>query len=117
VQVLDSDDPVLLLFLKADCVGCHDLWDGLDAVRAALPAAVGLAVVTRDPGEEDVEAIASLGANSSGVVTVMSSQAFADYQVLGPPFFVLADRERVRTEGVAWGLDETVRAVRVALER
>jgi hypothetical protein len=115
VGVLGSADPVLLLFLKADCLGCHDLWSGLDELRSSLPSSVGLAVVTRGPAEEDPVAIAALGANSSGVPTVMGSQAFADYRVAGPPFFVVVDGQRVRTEGVAWGLAETLRATLVAL--
>jgi hypothetical protein len=45
----------------------------------------------------------------------MSSQAFLDYSVLGPPFYVVADAQRVLTEGVPWGLEETLRAVRAAL--
>ena len=85
-------------------------------VRSSVPSTVGVAVVTRDPGEEDVGAIADLGVNSSGVPTVMSSQAFADYGVLGPPFYVVVDGVRVLTEGVPWGLDETLRAVRAALD-
>jgi len=109
--------PALLLFLKANCDGCHDLWTGLPSFRAALPEAVRLVVVTKSPEEEDATAIATLaeGGARGGVPTVMSSQALVDYRVLGPPFFVLADAERVRTEGVPWGLDETMRAVRAAL--
>jgi hypothetical protein len=116
IAVLGSADPVLLLFLKADCLGCHDLWSGLDQLRASLPPAVGLAVLTRGPSEEDAVAIGVLGANSSGVPTVMGSAAFADYRVAGPPFLVVVDGERVRTEGVAWGLEETLRATLVALD-
>ncbi len=119
VAVLGSADPVLLLFLKADCLGCHDLWSGIGQVRAALPPAAGLAIVTRSPSDEDAAGIATLSAlaaDAAGVPTVMSSQAFADYRVTGPPFLVVTDGERVRTEGVAWGVEETLRATLVALD-
>ncbi len=45
----------------------------------------------------------------------MSSQAFADYRVGGPPFLVVVAGGEVQTEGVAWGIAETVRATRQAL--
>jgi hypothetical protein len=114
IDVVGAADPVLLLFLSAACLGCLDLWQGLDEVQAGLPGSVGLAVVTRDPVAEDVARLAELAPPGSRLV--MSSGAYADYQVAGPPFLVLVDGARVRTEGVAWGIDETLRAARSALE-
>jgi hypothetical protein len=116
--VTAAGDPAVLLFLKADCEGCHELWAALPEIRAALPAAVQLVVVTRGPDQEDPTAIADLGkaGAAAGVPTVMSAQALTDYRVFGPPFFVVADADRVRTEGVPWGVDETMRAVRAALD-
>jgi hypothetical protein len=121
VKILRESRPVLLLFLSADCLGCLDLWHGLPALRAALSPDVGLAVVTRGAGEEDAAAVAALNPHddpagvASAVPTVMSSQAYADYQVGGPPFFVVVDAEQVRTEGVAWGVEETLRVAQSAL--
>ncbi len=113
-----AGQPVLLLFLKADCDGCRDLWQNLPALRTGLPGAVRLVAVTKGPDAEDATAIAALGEAGAraGVPTVMSSQALADFRVFGPPFYVLAEGERVRTEGVPWGVEETLRAVRVALD-
>jgi hypothetical protein len=118
VDVVDAATPVLLLFLSADCLGCRDLWDGLAELSTALGGAARLAVVTRDPAEEDpgvIETLAGPAAVRAGVGVVMSTAAFAAYRVGGPPFLVLVDAEAVRTESVAWGLDQTLRIARAAL--
>ena len=112
VDVVEAPAPVLLLFLSAGCLGCRDLWEGLRELAAGLEGTARLAVVTRSPGEEDPAAIAVLAggpAERPGVDVVMSSDAYRDYRVAGPPFLVVADAERVRTESVAWGLDQTLR--------
>jgi hypothetical protein len=114
IEVLRATDPVLLLFLSAACLGCRDLWEGTAALRAGLPSRVRLALVTQGPESEDPAAIAALA--GPGTDVVMSAQAFADYLVAGPPFLVLVDAERVRTEGVAWGITETLRAALAGLE-
>jgi hypothetical protein len=46
---------------------------------------------------------------------VMSSQAYLDYEVGGPPFYALTLGREVRTEGVAWGVSETAASVLRAL--
>jgi hypothetical protein len=117
VAVLGKADPVLLLFLSAACLGCRDLWDGIAEVQRGLPAGTRLAIVTRSPGDDDQAVVAVLGrpAGAAGVPIVMSTRAYADYRVSGPPFLVVVDRQRVRTEGVAWGTEETARTARAAL--
>jgi len=114
IEVLGATEPVLLLFLSAGCLGCRDLWEGTDALRAGLPSRVRLALVTQGPERQDPAQITALA--PPGLTTVMSAQAFADYGVVGPPFLVVVDAERVRTEGVAWGITETLRAALVGLE-
>jgi hypothetical protein len=113
VSIIGSAEPVLLLFLSADCLGCRDLWEGLAVLGRSLPTGVGVVVVTHDPAREDSAAIAALAPAST--TTVMSSQAFGDYRVGGPPFFVLVTGNEVLTEGVAWGTGETARAAGSAL--
>ena len=39
----------------------------------------------------------------------MSSPAFRDYRVGGPPFLAVAAADAVRTESVAWGVEQTLR--------
>ena len=118
VDVVEATAPVLLLFLSADCIGCRDLWAGLADLQAGLGDRCRLAVVTRSPGDEDPARIAVLAGAAPerlGIPVVMSTPAYRDYRVGGPPFLVVTDGTAVRTEGVAWGLDETLRTARAAL--
>jgi hypothetical protein len=113
VALEGSDEPTLLLFLSASCLGCRDLWDGTGALRRSLPDDVRVVIVTRGSPHEDPAAIRGL--SPPGILTVMSAQAYDDYRVGGPPFLVLVAGHEVRTEGVAWGVNETARAARYAL--
>ena len=45
----------------------------------------------------------------------MSSAAYRDYRVAGPPFLSVAAEGRVRTESVAWGLEQTLETALRAL--
>ena len=118
VEVLGSAAPVLLLFLSAGCTGCRDLWEGLAALRDGLGPRARLAVITKGEEAEDAAALRALvGVDGppAGVAVVLSSTAWSHYRVAGPPFMALADAQRVRMEGVAWGLDETLRAALIAV--
>jgi hypothetical protein len=113
VRIVDSDDPVLLVFVSSSCLGCHDLWEGTAALRMSLPEGVRIVLVTKGPEQEDAAAIAALDPGDTPIV--MSAQAYRDYRVGGAPFLVVVAGGEVRTEGVAWGIAETVRATRQAL--
>jgi hypothetical protein len=132
VGIVASGEPVFLLFLSSSCQGCRDLWEGMDELRHALGRRVRVVVVTRGPEQEDAALVARLsaatdpGARGSGDVSgdgsgqgpaevVMSSQAYLDYGVGGPPFYALTLGREVRTEGVAWGVSETAASVLLAL--
>ena len=118
IDVEQAADPVLLLFLSAGCLGCRDLWEGLAQLHAGLAGAARLVVVTRTPGDEDHAAIAALAGDDVdrlGIEIVMSTPAFADYRVGGPPFLSVATADAVLTESVAWGLDQTLRTALDAL--
>jgi hypothetical protein len=111
IDVVEAAAPVLLLFLSAACLGCRDLWEGLHELHAGLAGAARLVVVTRGPGEESPEAVTALAGDAprtDGTDLVMSSEAFTDYRVGGPPFLTVAAADSVRTEGVAWGLEQTL---------
>ena len=117
VDVVDATAPVLLLFLSADCIGCQDLWAGLAALRAGLGREVRLAVVTKVPPAEDPATITGLAADDKGHLRapiVMSGTAFGDYHAAAP-FMALVTPTAVLTEGVAWGVDDTLRTARAAL--
>ncbi len=118
IEVVEAAAPVLLLFLSADCLGCRDLWEGLPDLHAGLAGAARLVVVTRRPGDESAEAVAALAGTAPamlGIDLVMSTAAFGDYRVSGPPFLSLAAAGRVRTESVAWGLEQTLQTALDAL--
>jgi hypothetical protein len=118
VDVVEAAAPVLLLFLSADCLGCRDLWEGLSDLHAGLAGAARLVVVTRSPGEERPEAIAALAGDAPaawGIDLVMSSEAFREYRVAGPPFLAVAAADGVCTESVAWGVEQTLQTALTSL--
>jgi hypothetical protein len=88
--------PTLLAFLSSGCSSCAAFWAGMDG--APLPPGVQSVVITRGADRERPARLIELA--SSGVVVVMSSQAWADYAVPGSPYFVLVDGA-IRGEGVA----------------
>ena len=118
IDVVEAAAPAVLLFLSAACLGCRDLWEGLRALQAGLAGAARLVVVTRSPGEESPEAITALAGDAplvDGIDLVMSTAAFGDYRVAGPPFLTVADAATVRTESVAWGVEQTLATALAAL--
>ena len=120
VDIETAGEPVVLLFLSSGCLGCRDLWQGLVELQGFLAGVARLAVVTHDPGQEDPAAIAHLVGEARDrpeIEVVMSSDAFRHYRVAGPPFVVVAAADAVRTEGVAWGLEETARLALEAAQR
>ena len=117
IDVVEATAPVLLLFLSADCVGCQVLWEHLSELRAGLGRVARLAVVTKAPPSEDPAAIAALAADDKGHLrapVVMSETAFGDYHAAAP-FLALATPAAVLAEGVAWGVDDTLRTAHTAL--
>jgi hypothetical protein len=118
IEVVEAAAPVLLLFLSAACLGCRDLWEGLTDLHAGLAGAARLAVVTRSPGEESPTAISALAGDAPdtpGIDLAMSSAAYRDYGVAGPPFLAVASSGAVRTESVAWGVEQTLETALRAL--
>jgi hypothetical protein len=119
VAVVEAAAPLLLLFLAADCDGCRDLWAGLSEIEAGVEGLARLVVLTKDPDDQDPAGVAALAGPAQAhprIEVVMSEAAFTDYRAAAP-FFVVVDPRAVRTEGVAWGVDETLRAARAGLAR
>jgi hypothetical protein len=118
IDVMEAAAPLLLLFLSAACLGCRDLWEGLHTLHAGLAGAARLVVVTRDPGEESPEEITALAGDApatEGIDLVMSAAAYRDYRVGGPPFLSVVAPDAVRTESVAWGVEQTLQTALGAL--
>jgi hypothetical protein len=119
IVLAEAAAPLLLLFLAADCDGCRDLWAGLSEIEAGLEELARLVVLTKSPGDQDPARIATLAGRTQGrpgIDVVMSGSAFTDYRAAAP-FFVVVDARAVRTEGVAWGVGETLRAALSGLAR
>ena len=117
VEVVEAAAPVVLLFLTADCLGCRDLWSGLAQLHAAIGTRARLAVVTKSAPEDDPSSIRELAGDVPsrlGVPVVMSTPAFGHYRAAAP-FLVVVTPGEVLAEGVAWGVEETVRTAVTAL--
>jgi hypothetical protein len=114
IELEGAVEPALLLFLSSGCQVCQDLWLGITELRSAIPDDLRVAVITRGPESESPVAVGALA--PPGLEVVMSTRAYADYRVAGPPFLVVVAGGVVKTEGVAWGIEETSRATRAAFE-
>ena len=88
-------------------------------LQAGLAGAARLVVVTRSPGEESPEAITALAGDAPVRRRDRPRDELArpsrDYRVGGPPFLTVAAADGVRTESVAWGLEQTLQAALEAL--
>jgi hypothetical protein len=96
----------LLAFLSSGCGSCLAFWDVFrDGGPVEIPGNARLVCVSKDAGEESVTSIKRLA--PAEIPTVMSSAAWADYDVPVAPFFVLIDGAsgEVIGEGAAneWG--------------
>ncbi len=114
---LSAGSPTTLLaFMSSGCAHCGPLWAGLGgslAARSAQPARV--VVVAKDRSSESVSRLRELG----GAVPqlVLSSGAWADYEVPGSPHFVLVDggSGRVAGRGTAGSWEQITSMVTQAL--
>ena len=88
--------PTLLAFLTSGCGTCAAFWETLGERR--LPADVRTVIVTHGADRERPAKLRSLA--PAGIPVVMSSQAWADYEIPGAPYFVMVD-QAIRGEGVA----------------
>src|SRR4029077_6351894 len=96
----------LLAFLSSGCGSCLAFWDVFrDGGPLEVPGDARLVCVSKDAGEEGVATIRRL--MPQAIPTVMSSAAWAEYDVPVAPFFVLVDGASgdVIGEGAAneWG--------------
>ena len=105
----------LLAFLSSGCATCAGFWNAFQRPdELGLPARTRLVVVTKGPELESPAEVASHV--RSGLLVVMSTDAWTDYEVPGSPFFVLVDGESGRRvgEGVANHFHQVVELVRRA---
>jgi len=106
IAVVGAKHLTLLAFLSSGCGSCLVFWDVFrDGGPVEIPGDARLVCVSKDAGEESVATIKRLAPTE--IPTVMSSAAWADYDVPVAPFFVLVDGPsgEVVGEGAAneWG--------------
>ncbi len=105
----------LLAFLSTGCASCAGFWDSFrQPDRLGLSTGTRLVVVTKGPDREIPGEVADLAA--PGLMVLMSSDAWTDYEVPGSPFFVLVDGTAGRRvgEGVANHFSQVAELVRRA---
>ena len=95
----------LLAFLSSGCGVCSEFWSELrQGSRLSSSLDARIVAVTRGESSESPAAVADLAGR--GVLTLMSDDAYEDYQVPVAPYFVLiGPNGRVIGEGAAksWG--------------
>jgi hypothetical protein len=107
VGVTRPGSATLLAFLTSGCGTCARFWEAFADPRTRLPEGVGLVVVTKDASHESAVRLRELA--PSGVRVVMSSRAWADYDVPASPYFVHVDgRGQLSGEGTAQRFDQVL---------
>lgn len=106
VSVAAGSEPVLLAFLSAGCATCEPFWNELGSGTLADQLSMRTVVVTLGPDEESPTRVGRLA--SADLVTVMSSDAWRDYEVPGAPYFVVVDpaTRHIIGEGQALAVDQ-----------
>ncbi|MGV3759171.1 MAG: hypothetical protein ACO1PW_06450 [Actinomycetota bacterium] len=103
IAVTGTSHATVLAFLSTGCGTCGVFWEALsrpDGIE--LPGAdTRLVIVTNGPDAESPAAVAELA--PSGAVTVMSGEAWDDYNVPVSPYFVLVDGPSARVIGEGAG--------------
>lgn len=101
--VAGVEHTTLLAFLSTGCGTCGIFWEALGRTAdAPLPGlSTRLVIVTNGPETESPAAVADLA--PSGVLTLMSSEAWDLYNVPVSPYFVLVDGRTSRVIGEGAG--------------
>lgn len=111
VRITGVSHDTIVAFLSSGCITCQKFWDAFRKPRKLkLPDNTRLVIVTKGPHDESPSTVASLA--PSGFPTVMSTEAFADYDVPGSPYFVYVHGPSGRVRGEGTGPDwDQVRAL------
>lgn len=97
VAVAGVDHPTLLAFLTSGCTTCAAFWEAFAAADLEVPGAARLVIVTKGPEAESLSRLAPMVPR--GITTVMSSEAWAGYQVPASPYFIYVDGPSARVVG------------------
>ena len=106
VAVAGTEHLTLLAFLSSTCLTCRGFWEALGVGGLEVPAGARPVIVTKGIEAESESALRKLAPR--GVTTVLSSDAWRDYEVPVAPYFVLADGTtgNVIGEGAASSWDQ-----------
>ncbi|MFL6161376.1 MAG: hypothetical protein ACJ74U_04030 [Jatrophihabitantaceae bacterium] len=99
VRTVAVPHDTVLAFLSASCEGCAGFWQELGVW--AIPQGSRLLVVAKGAEQESPSVLSQLCPPE--VDLVMSSQAWADYQVPGSPYVVVTDGRTGRVKGEGSG--------------
>ena len=111
LKVCDGHGTVLV-FIGAHCYGCIEICRELVRwMEIPTLSTLSITVITKSPIIENPESIRAIV--PTGVEVLMSSDAWRDYRVAGPPFYVFIDGDtrRVLAEGVVLDIDQIARDI------
>lgn len=99
--ILGAPQRVLLAFLSSGCATCGNFWSAFADRQLAIPGHARLVIVAKDAAEENPPQLRKLAPPEATLV--LSSAAWAEYQVPASPYFVYVDGAsgRVLGEGTA----------------
>lgn len=120
ISVVDNQSLTLIAFLSSGCLTCAGFWEafGDDDIGHALGSGLSqsdIVIVTKGPESESESSVRTLA--PSGVRTIMSSDAWLDYNVPVSPYFILVDGTagRIVGEGAGATWDQVANLLRQAL--
>jgi hypothetical protein len=97
IAAVGLEHQTLFAFLTTGCSSCGRFWAALeDPWRLGLPESVRPVIVTKG---SELESPAAVRRHATSVAVVMSTEAWADYEVPGAPFFALVDGPSSRRVG------------------
>lgn len=111
IRIQGVEHDTIVAFLSSGCVTCQKFWDAFAKPRKLkLPQGTRLVVVTKGPEAESPSSVAKLA--PSTFPTVMTTDAFTDYDIPGSPYFVYVHGPSGRVRGEGTGPDwDQVRAL------
>lgn len=104
IRVNGVEHDTVVAFLSSGCLTCQKFWDTFRKPRKlGLAAGTRLVVVTKGAEAESPSAVAELA--PPGIPTLMSSEAFVDYDIPGSPYFVHVHGPSGKVRGEGTGPD------------
>ena len=101
VSTTVGEDPLLIAFLSTTCSSCTMFWENLDQPTRTFGSRRHRVLIST-LGESEESPTRAQALTSGDADVVMSSQAWADYEVPGAPYFVVVDpRQGVIGQGSA----------------